>query len=278
MALAGFLVRGGFLLVVLPLVSLPSVAAIATVVAPVVESLVIGGQTVAGALIGAVAVVVVLVALLALGLIGAWFDLVLVGAAAADDEGELALEVDSTPVHVSLRHALTIRLIAHLPTALALVYGASRIVAVAYDELTSPGDATVPLVARVFERTPDAVLLLVLGWLVGETVGPLAVRRVVAGASTRTALLASVRQLVHPRGLATLGLTSAGLLAIMVPFLVAVGRTWEHLRTYLLGGAEVVPLAAALTLLVGTWILGLSMLGAGLAWRACAWSFEVGDS
>jgi hypothetical protein len=271
MALAAFLVRGGFVLVVLPLVSLPSVAAIAAVVAPVVESLVIGGQTVEAVVIGAVALAIVLAALAALGLAGAWFDLELSREVAGDDELELAW----APVRGSARQAFAIRLFAHVPTALALTYGAARIVAVAYDELISPGDATVPVVARVFERTPEAVILVVLAWLVGETVGALAVRRVTAGASLGSALLVSVRQLVHPRGLATVGLTSVVLVGIGVPFLVAAGRTWEHVRAYLLDGADIVPLAAALVLLVATWILGLSILGAGLAWRASAWSAEV---
>jgi len=56
---------------------------------------------------------------------------------------------------------------------------------------------------------------------------------------------------------------------------LAAGRAWEHLRGYLLDGADTVQLWAALTLLVATWVLGLAVLGAGLAWRATAWTAEV---
>lgn len=271
MALAAFLIRGGFVVVVLPLVSLPSVAAIATVAAPSIESLVIGGQTLEGVLIGAVALVVLLAALAVLGLGGAWLDLAL-AREAAEDEG---LELRWRPVHRSASQAFAVRLAAHVPTVVALVYGTVRIVALTYEELVSPGDATVPVVSRVLQRAPDVIFVIGLAWLVGETVGALAARRAAAGAPIRPALVASIRQLCSPRGLATLAVTSTVLVAIGAPFLLAVGRAWEHLRTYLLDGVDPVPLGAAVVLLVGTWVLGLAILGAGLAWRASAWSAEV---
>jgi hypothetical protein len=271
MALAAFLVRGGIVLVVLPLVSLPTVAQLSTLLAPAVETVVLGGQTLAGALIGGLALAAALIALVLCGLAGAWFDLALARDAAEDED----LELPTSRPSISTGEAFRIRLLAHLPTAVALAYAAYRIVTVAYDELISPGDPTVSVVTRVFVRAPEAVAVVVLAWLVGETVGALAVRRAAAGAPIRRALLGSIRQLVHPRGLATLVVTSAVLVAIGVPFLLALGRTWEHVRTYVLEQVDIVPLGAALVLLVGTWILGLSVLGAGLAWRASAWTVEA---
>jgi hypothetical protein len=44
---------------------------------------------------------------------------------------------------------------------------------------------------------------------------------------------------------------------------------------YLFGGAGDVSLAAALFLLVTTWVLALATLGAALAWRATAWTIET---
>jgi hypothetical protein len=271
MALAAFLVRGGIVVVVLPLVSLPTVAQLSTLLAPAVETVVLGGQTLAGALIGGLALAAALMALALCGLAGAWFDLALARDAAEDEDLELRVGQAS----ISTGEAFRIRLLAHLPTALALVYATYRLVTLAYDELTSPGDATVSVVARVFDRAPDVVAVVILAWLAGETVGALAVRRVAAGAPIRRALVQSARQLVRPRGLATLVTTSAVLIAIGLPFLLALGRTWEHVRTYVLEQVDPIPLAAALVLLVGTWILGLSVLGAGLAWRASAWTVEA---
>jgi hypothetical protein len=202
---------------------------------------------------------------------GAWFDLALASDAADDEE----LDLDWRPGHLPAIDALRVRLAAHLPTALALAYGAIRIVATAYDELLSPTDPTVPVVVRVFDRAPDVILVVLLAWLFGEAAGALAVRRVAAGTTTRRALVRSMRQVLSPRGLATLGVTTAALIAVAVPFLLALGRTWDHLRAYLLEHVDVVPLGAAVVLLVGTWILGLSILGAALAWRASAWTVEA---
>lgn len=270
MALAAFLIRGGIVVVVLPLVSLPTVAQLSTILAPAIETVVLGGQTLAGVLVGGVTLAAALIVLGLCGLGGAWFDLALARDAADDEDLELP-----RPVDLSAATAFRLRLVAHLPTALALAYAAVRIVALTYDELTSPGDATVSVVTRVFDRAPEAVALVALAWLVGETVGALAVRRAATGATARRALLESIRQLLRPRGLATLVATSVVILAIAVPFLLALGRTWEHVRTYVLAQVDPVPLVAALVLLVGTWILGLSVLGVGLAWRASAWTLEA---
>ena len=90
-----------------------------------------------------------------------------------------------------------------------------------------------------------------------------------------TGLRASARQLASVRGLATALVTSTVVVALVVPFLLVVGAAWVHLRTYLLEGVDDVHLGAALVLLVASWILGLGMLGAGLAWRAVAWTAEV---
>jgi hypothetical protein len=273
MALAGFLVRGGIVLVALPLVSLPTVAQISTAAAPTVETLVIGGETLSGALIGGLALAAVVIALILLGVAGAWFDLALARDTADDED----LELGWRPAHVPAIDALRIRLLAHIPTLVALTYGVIRVVALTYDELTSPSNGAVPVVSRVFDRAPDVIVVVLLAWLFGEAVGALAARRLAAGAGARSALLASARQVLRPRGLATLVATSAALLAIAIPFLLALGRTWEHLRTYLLEHVDAVPLAAAVVLLVGTWILGLSILGAALAWRASAWTVEAAE-
>jgi hypothetical protein len=150
-----------------------------------------------------------------------------------------------------------------------------RLVTVAYEELTAPGTTDVPVAARVLARAPDAVLAIVLAWLGGETMGALAARRAWAGASSPRALLASLRQLLGVRGLATLGLTVAVLLALWLPFLLAAEGAWQHLRGRLLDGAGMLDVAAALLLLATTWVLGLAVIGAALAWRATAWTAEV---
>ena len=91
----------------------------------------------------------------------------------------------------------------------------------------------------------------------------------------RDALFGSVRQVLAPRGLATFAATTALLLATGLPFALAAQRAWEHVRSYLLFGADAVQLTAAVVVLVSTWVLGLAIVGAALAWRATAWTVEA---
>lgn len=271
MALAAFLVRGGILVILLPILSVPTAAAVVTTFSPLAEAIVLGRPSLEGAVLGSAAILAVLAALVAAGLAGAWLDLALVRAAAEDED----VDAGWRPIHASATEALAIRLTAHLPTILAIGYGFLRTLTVAYEEFTSPSDNGVLIFDRVVGRVPEVVVLVVLAWLIGEAVGSLAVRRTAAGMRTAPALLASARQVVGLRGLATLALTSVVLLALVVPFELVVGRAWEHLRGYLIDGADAVQLGAALVLLVATWVLGLAIVGAGLAWRATAWTAEV---
>lgn len=271
MALAAFLVRGGLLLVALPIVSIPTVAAVVTLVSPLAETILLGRPTLEGAVLGSTVLAAVLAALVAAGLVGVWLDLALVREATGDED----LDPGWRPVHPSATEALAIRLSAHVPTLLALAYGFLRAATVAYEEFLSPSDTSVEIANRVLARVPEVVILVLVTWLLGEAVGSLAARRAAGGMRAVPALLASIRQVIGPRGLATLAVTTAALVALVVPFELAMGRAWEHLRGYLLDGADVVQLWAAIVLLVATWVLGLAIVGAGLAWRATAWTAQV---
>jgi hypothetical protein len=82
--------------------------------------------------------------------------------------------------------------------------------------------------------------------------------------------------MVERRVVATLILTDGVVLGAVGLLVAVVGSASEHLRAYLLDAVDAVSLAAALLLLVSAWILGLATLGAGLAWRATAWTLETG--
>ena len=151
-----------------------------------------------------------------------------------------------------------------------------RIVIVTYEELLSPGDANVPIVARVLARAPDAIVLVVVTWLLGEAIGGLAARRSAAGEPLIRALRGAVRDLLDRRGVATFVVSNAVVLVAGTLLVTMVGRSSEHVRAYLLDGAGDVPLAAALLLLVSAWILCLALLAAALAWRATAWTIAAG--
>jgi hypothetical protein len=272
MALAAFLVRGGIVVALLPILSLPSAAGMTTTLAPSLEALVLGRGSLEGVIVGTLFVAVVLAALLAAALAGSWLDLALVREAADDDDLDLGWSPASLETRGRAVQGLAIRLAAHLPTMVATGYAAIRLVGATYAELLDPGDTAVPFVARVLLRAPDAVVPVVLAWLLGEAIGALAARRAAAGEPTTLAVRRAVRQVLGPAGLATLALTTLVLIAVAGAFVLTAGRAWEHLGTVLVGGAGSLQLAAALVLFVSTWMLGLALLGAALAWRGSAWT------
>lgn len=270
-ALAAFLVRGGVILVLLPLVSLPSTPALATALAPTIEALALGRQSLEGALVGTAIVGAILTVLAVAALTGSWLDNSLTAEAETSDE----LDLRPAIAPPSAWRALGIRLAAHTPTLIALGYATVRLVIATYQDLLSPGDPSIPIALRVLSRAPDAVIVATVAWLLGEALGGIAARRVAEGEGFGRAVRGGVGDLVRLRGVATFVVTDAVVLAVVLLLVAVVGRAAEHVRAYLLGGADEVSLAAALFLLVTTWVLALAVLGAALAWRATAWTIET---
>jgi hypothetical protein len=167
---------------------------------------------------------------------------------------------------------VAVRLAAHLPTLAATAYASFRLIGATYDELLAPGDTGVPLALRIIDRAPEALVLLLAAWLIGEAVGGLAARSSAAGAPFRAALTTSVRQVLGWRGLSTLAVTTAAVVASLWLLAGGAGQAWQQLRDELLGAADPVLIGAALLVLVSAWILGLASLGAALAWRNAAWT------
>jgi len=271
MALAAFLVRGGIVVVLLPLVSLPSAPALATALAPTIEALAMSRQSLEAALLGASVIGVGVGLALALAITGTWLDNAL--AREAETAAELDLRIAEVPP--SAWRTLAIRLVAHLPTLLALTYAVVRLVVVTYQELLSPGNPAVPIALRVIARAPDAIVIPAVAWLAGEAIGGLAGRRAAEGESIGQSLRGAIRDGLRRRGVATFVLTDAVVAGVLVLLLAVVGRAAEHVRVYLFDRVDDVSLAAALLLLVTTWVLALAVLGAALAWRATAWTIEA---
>lgn len=268
MALAAFLVRGGFFVVLLPLISLPSPSALATALAPSIEALALSRQSAEAALVGTAVLAVVVCVLAAAAYAGSWLDLALEREAEASDE----LDLPARTGQPSAWRSLGLRLATHTPTLLAVAYATVRIVVETYRELLSPGSPTVPIALRVLARAPDAVAVAAITWLLCEALGGLAARRAAEGEAVGGALRGALGDLVGRRGVATFVVTDIVVLVALALHLAVVSRAAEHVRAYLLGGAGDVSLGAALLLLVTTWLLGLAVLGAALAWRTTAWT------
>jgi hypothetical protein len=271
LALAAFLVRGGFVLILLPLVSLPSASALATTFAPSIEAFALSRQSLEGAFLGTIAIAALVGLLGAAGYAGSWFDVALLREDGEADE----LEGLPTTQPPSSWRAFGLRLAAHLPTVVAMGYAVVRIVIVTYQELLSPGDPAAPIALRVLGRAPDAVVVVTLTWLLGEAVGGLALRRFVEGMTTAQAIRRAIRELVSARRLATFVITDAVVLAFAVLLVAVVGRAVDRVRDDLILAVDAINLSAALLLLASVWVLGLALLGAALAWRATVWTVEA---
>jgi hypothetical protein len=280
LALAGFLVRGGVLLFVLAIVSLPSPLVVSNIVAPLLVPVALG-QIDAGtlALIG-LAIAFVAIWLIGGGLVAAAIEIVLIRdeREAMADEG-LAVHSPPRPRGLLTSRVTAAHLLAHVPTAVALGIGSVRIANVAYIELTNPFDVATPLILRVIAAAAAPVAAIVAVWLLGEIVGGLAARRIVlGGASLLGGLRGAVGDLVRrPAGTLLPALGTTLVLAVdLSALLVATAFVWSQLRDRLVGSL-IDPLTLTVTLLAfgGTWVGALALTGLIDAWRSAAMTFET---
>jgi hypothetical protein len=271
-ALAGFLVRGGWLVLLVALVELPSPAGLANLLGPTVVAVVLGEPSVELALLALAAVGLVLAALVGTTLLGTWLELGLVAEAAASEEVGLARAV----ARPDLWRAAGSRLVAHLPSAVVLAWATVRVGEATYAELIGPGDAAVPVILRVLSRVPEAVLAAVAVWLVGEAVGGAAVRRLAAGDGQPAALARGLLAVLGRRsGLATLAISSLAVFVCLGLVLVASRLAWLAVRTALVGGGAGLEATILIGLLSVVWLAGLWTMALVVAWRGVAWTAEV---
>ncbi len=287
LALAGFLVRGGFLVFLLPIVVLPSPLAISNVVAPFIVPMAfgrIGPETIA---IGVGAVVGLFAWLLIGGSIAAATDLVLVheaAAAAADEgvapspaEGPAAIDGERRD-RVLVATILAVRLVAWLPFAAALAIGLVRIVAVTYIELTRPVEVESPLALRVAIGAAGELAVITVAWLLGELVGGLASRRILLDrCPAGRALLAAVGDVVRRPGSTLLPwlVTTALLFTILGGTVGAASVAWSRIIVAL-SNRPTDPTTVAISLLtfVAIWLAALNLGGLFAAVRGSVMTFE----
>jgi len=282
--LAGFLARGGIVLFVLPILTLPSVVGVTTFVGP--TAITAAGLSPRFVALAAVAAAILAAWLVAGTLVVAAVDVALVREALRPDEaagwpgadrvgpGDRGDRADRGLV----RRLFVVRLVTLVPLGLALAWGAARLVDIGYRELILPGDLARPFVLRVLASAPEVVLALLVAWLAGELLGTVAVRLAIvecrsAGPALRGALRSIVRRPLGPLGIlvATLG----GSIVVVAPPLAAATIAWEAVRTSLLGSAELAPTLLAVGVFVAVWLGGLVLAGIAAAWRSIAWSVAL---
>jgi hypothetical protein len=295
-ALAGFLVRGGILLFLLPVVVLPTPTELATAFGSDIIALALAAPTAAVARLAAAAILLVVGWLLVASIVGAAADAALAWWAAAPGAidagpgrapegsgpaaaatGEAAPAAPRRGIGLVLRVAI-VRLACHLPLAIASVWAIARIVAAVYREYISPGDLSVPLPLRVAASVPDAIGLLIVAWLLGEALGGLAARGVaLEGRSVGRAILGAVTSLVlHPvsAGIA-LVTTTVVVVLLVAPPIAASALIWDELRRELLGPADPGPVLAATLAFAALWLAGLAAAGVATTIRSSIWTWHA---
>jgi hypothetical protein len=292
LALAAFLLRGGLLLVALPIVVLPSPVGFGNLLAPTLMTVVFQGVSIEVAAAIGLLVLAIVGWVVVGGLVAAMLEADGARIVATDDD--LAADADASrgpasrdgaaaPAELPPRgipaRILAVRVLAHVPTGIALIWGTARLVAVAYGELTSPIDVTSPIAVRVLRGAPEVVIVLVGLWMMGEIVGGIAARRVsLAGAGVRQALRDAVVAALRRPVPVLLGfwVPAAGLVLVVTPFALAATAAVRAVRAALRTTSDPFGATVAVVLFVTIWLVGLAMIAVTAAWRGAVWTVVHG--
>lgn len=282
LALGAFLIRGGIVLVALPLVVLPTPGGLGNVLGPTLTSIALGSASSEVLVVLGLMVVVPLAWLVVGGWLAAALEMEAIRIVALDVQvaGSRRLRVSPAAGRTAAR-VLAARLVAVIPLGLVLSWGAIRLVIVTYDELTSPLDVSTPIVLRVLSGASEVVIGIGLAWMVGEIVGAVAARRIVlagegVGGALRFAVRSSVR---HPlSALASFWVPTLGLIVVLAPSALATAAAAGAVRSVLRGSGdpgeagEPVAILAAVLSLVLLWVVGLLLAAVVCAWRTAVWT------
>ncbi len=294
-ALLGFLSRGGVVLLMLPIVVLPTPTNVVSMTG--IDAISIAGQPtpwlITTGLIAAVAAVAwIAIACLLGSLVDYWLvELATQGSEIADGSdrpgtaGAVAEDrtLDLPSTRLLLKMA-AIRFLTLVPMGIAIAWATTRLFVAGYDQLITPVDLATPLPIRIVAEAVDAVVVLVVVFLAVETVGAIAIRiqiRARAGIwrSLGRSLVLVVR---HPLAtMWTVATTYAGsVLAIgSAMFLCSVAFDWcrvaarnqEPISIWVgIGTRDFRPLVFVLTacILAAAWLLAMVVSGVTSAWRS----------
>lgn len=284
LALASFLVRGGIVAFVLPVVVIPSPLAVSNMFAPLVVPVALGRIGPEVVALAGVAIAGLLGWLVGGGYVAAAADRALIRDAhdAAIDEG-VGSRHDPAPElpdgDGSAGQILAARLVTLVPLAVAVGIGTVAIVQAAYVELVRPIDVGTPLVLRVATAAALPIAAIVVAWVLAEVLGGAAGRRIAierldAVDGLRRAASDLVRR--SPSTL-LLWLATTAILALLVAGLLAAGGLAWQRASDLLTDRTADPLALAIALLsfVAIWVIALVLTGVAAAARTVVGVFEL---
>ena len=295
-ALAGFLLRGGVVLLLLPSVVLPSAIGLAG--ATGVDLFGIDGRpTTWFFALGALAALAMGLWLLLALIVGSLIDVWLIEAA-LDTEGHPTRRSKPLPDFGLLLDLAGIRAACILPLAVAIAWAGGHLYDAIYGELTTPTNLVTPLPVRVLQHAADAVLVVVVAWLVCEVAGAIAARRcVLLGSGPWRSIAEALFQILRrPISSASTAIASYASSAVAIGLgMAATAMTFDWCRvaarnqqpvsvTLGLGSFSttrdfrpLVFLAAAIALVVA-WVIVLAASGISSAWRSAAFTGETSDA
>ena len=295
-ALAGFMLRGGIVLLAVPSAVLPSVIGLAGALG--VNAFGIDGRPTSSffelvAVISAVAALYLLLATLVGSLVDVWLI-----EAALDPDGRSPSRPRPLPSLDQLLSLAGIRAVCLVPLAVAVAWAGSRIYASAYTELTTPSSLGVPLAVRTVLGAADAVAFVLFVWLLEETIGAVAVRRLVlTRCGVWRAIGGALSQLVRRpiTSAATVLLSYCASALAMAAGIAAIATAFDWCRVaariqqpiplsfgigQLSTTRDIRPalfLLAALALAVA-WLAASTLAGIASAWRSAAITAEVAEA
>jgi hypothetical protein len=277
LSLAGFLVRGGLVLLLLPIWPVPSPLDLADALGPAVTTAALGGPNpdlVRVVVIGSIVAATVIALAFA---VGAAADVAAITTAADELVGRTS-RFGGTVARGPGSRAVTaflVRLVGLVPFAVALAATVPIVVGATYQELIDPTDLAIPVVIRVLSDVPGVVALLVATWLLGEAVGGIAVRLLVledrsVGGSLVGALALIVRRPIP--ALLTLVGTTLVFVVLLAPALVASALAWRFVVFELRSDSNAVAAALGVLGLAAVWLGALVLSGFAAAVRTVAWT------
>ncbi|HEY8198313.1 MAG TPA: hypothetical protein VIF44_00965 [Candidatus Limnocylindrales bacterium] len=262
----GFLVRGGVVVLALPILTLPSPVGVGTILGPAVVSTGRIEGPLRDLLIVATTAFAVIVAIAVL--------------LAAVDQSLLHQRWGIPPAAVgraAVGRLAAGEILALLPLGAAIAVTLGRVVDDVHSELLLPGDLSVSFAARVVARSAVPLGVLVGALLVTEALDGMLSRRVLVRDRRPPAGLHALASVV---GTAAVGWLMT--LVVLVPGLAIIGATWDAARvawsrssSAVIGSADAVLAMVATVALVAVWVGILLLCGMASLVRAHLWTSRV---
>jgi hypothetical protein len=274
LGMAGFIVRGGIIALLLPIWTAPSPVGIALFVGPGI----INTGRLDGPAFIAVFAGVTIALLLAAGalLAAAWLEAMAFDRLSADPEAAAMRGADGAPAASPgrLGRLVAVQLAALLPVLLAAVAASGPLAASVRHEILLPDDLAVPLFLRAARGALQPLLILAASVVLADLISGLLSRRVLMpDTPTREASLRAVARVIAASTLSWL--LSA---VVMLPAIGAVMVTWGAVRDAWLtaapfpSGPRTAAAAEATLLFVAVWVGTLLLGGVVSALRGGIWT------